>query len=181
VNPSVRAMALYAEAEAVSADEPEQALELFAQARAIARETGNRLVVGVSMAAETALRGRVGALDDTTLSRTIEAVELWLGSGNQNLFITCLRNAVSLLDRLHLFETAVEVVAVTTAHTPDRPSYGIEAERMTRAMNRARTVLGGDQVDAVWRRAQGLDLETVARRVVADLATVRQTGVSAPD
>ncbi|GAA2126399.1 BTAD domain-containing putative transcriptional regulator [Nocardioides bigeumensis] len=181
VNPSVRAMALYAEAEAVAADEPEQALELFARARAIARETGNRLVVGVSMAAETALRGRVGGLDDTTLSRTIEAVELWLGSGNQNLFITCLRNAVSLLDRLHLFETAVEVVAATTAHTPDRPSYGIEAERMTRAMNRARTVLGTDQVDAVWRRAQGLDLETVARRVVADLAGVRQGGVSAGD
>ncbi len=179
VNPSIRAMALYAEAEAVSAEEPDQALRLFEQARSIAAATGNRLVVGVSMAAETALRGRVGTLDEVTLTQTISAVEHWLGSGNQNLFVTCLRNAVSLLDRLHLFETAVEVVAATTAHTPDRPSYGIEAERMSRAMNRARSVLGGEQVDVAWRRGQGLDLETVARRVVRDLESARQAGVSA--
>jgi len=179
VNPSIRAMALYAEAEAVSAEEPDQALRLFEQARSIAAGTGNRLVVGVSMAAETALRGRVGTLDEVTLTQTISAVEHWLGSGNQNLFVTCLRNAVSLLDRLHLFETAVEVVAATTAHTPDRPSYGIEAERMSRAMNRARSVLGAGQVDVAWRRGQGLDLETVARHVVRDLESARQAGVSA--
>jgi predicted ATPase/DNA-binding SARP family transcriptional activator len=178
VNPSIRAMALYAEAEAVAADQPDLALDLFAQARSIASETGNRLVIGVSMAAETALRGRVGGLDEATLAQTVEAVELWLGSGNQNLFITCLRNAVSLLDRLHLFEIAVEVVAATTAHTPDRPSYGVEAERMARAMNRARTVLGDERVDAVWRGAQGQDLESVARRVVAGLEGARQAGVS---
>ena len=100
-NPMVRAMALYAEAEAASGTEPLRALRLFAEARELARETGNRLVLGVAMAAETALLGRVGSLDDETVSRTADAVRFWLGSGNENLFVTCLRNVVSLLDRLN--------------------------------------------------------------------------------
>ena len=58
-NPMIRAMALYAEAESVSATEPQHALQLFTDARELARTTGNRLVLGVAMVAETALLGRV--------------------------------------------------------------------------------------------------------------------------
>ena len=124
----IRAMALYAEAEAVSATEPQHALQLFAEARELARTTGNRLVLGVAMVAETALLGRVGALDTETVNRTADAVRFWLGSGNENLFVTCLRNVVSLLDRLDAHRAVVELVATTTTRTPDRPPYGVEAE-----------------------------------------------------
>ena len=169
-NPMIRAMALYAEAEAVSATEPLHALRLFAEARELARTTGNRLVLGVTMAAETALLGRVGALDAETVSRTADAVRFWLGSGNENLFVTCLRNVVSLLDRLDAHRAVVELVATTTTQTPDRPPYGVEAERLDAAMARARDVLAPSEFDAAWRDGAARDLDAAGHAVVALLS-----------
>ena len=82
-NPMIRAMALYAEAEAVSAAEPLHALRLFAEARELARTTGNRLVLGVAMAAETALLGRVGALDDRDREQDSRRRALLAGLGQR--------------------------------------------------------------------------------------------------
>ena len=168
-NPMVRAMSLYAEAEAISATEPDHALRLFAEARDLARGTGNRLVLGVSLAAETALLGRVGALDVETLNRTADAVRFWVGSGNENLFVTCLRNAVSLLDRLDAHREVVELVATTTKQTPDRPPYGVEAERLDAAMARAREALAPTEVQAAWRDGTARDLDAAGRAVIAVL------------
>ena len=100
-NPLIRAMGLrmYAEAEAFAPSDPHRALLLFAEARELASATGNRLVFGVSLVAETALLGRVGALDEETVSRTSNTVR-FRSFGNENLYVTCLRNVVSLLDRL---------------------------------------------------------------------------------
>jgi predicted ATPase/DNA-binding SARP family transcriptional activator len=170
-NPMIRAMALYAEAEAVSAGEPLQALALFAEARELASATGNRLVLGVAMAAETGLLGRVGALDAETVSRTADAVLFWLGSGNDNLFVTCLRNVVSLLDRLDAHRAVVELVATTTTQTPDRPSYGVEAERLDAAVARSREVLAPADFDAAWRDGAARDLDAAGNAVVALLNT----------
>jgi len=170
-NPMIRAMALYAEAEAVSATDPLNALGLFPQARELARTTGNRLVLGVTMAAETALLGRVGALDAETVSRTADAVRFWLGSGNDNLFVTCLRNVVSLLDRLNTHRAVVELVATTTTQTPDRPPYGVEAEHLDAAMARARNVLAPPEFDAAWRDGAARDLDAAGHAVVALLST----------
>jgi len=170
-NPMIRAMALYAEGETASATEPLHALRLFAEARELARTTGNRLVLGVAMAAETALLGRVGALDAETVSRTADAVRFWLGSGNENLLVTCLRNVVSVLDRLDAHRAVVEVVATTTTQTPDRPSYGVEAERMDAAMTRAREVLAPADFDAAWRDGASRDLDAAGNAVVALLST----------
>ena len=170
-NPMVRAMALYAEAEAASGTEPLRALRLFAEARELARETGNRLVLGVAMAAETALLGRVGSLDDETVSRTADAVRFWLGSGNENLFVTCLRNVVSLLDRLNAHRAVVELVATTTTQTPDRPPYGIEATHLDAALARARDALAPADFDAAWRDGAARDLDAAANTVLAVLST----------
>jgi hypothetical protein len=167
----IRAMALYAEAEAVSATEPLHALRLFAEARELARETGNRLVLGVAMAAETALLGRVGALDNETVSRTADAVRFWLGSGNENLFVTCLRNVVSLLDRLDAHRAVVELVATTTTQTPDRPPYGVEAEHLDAALARARKALAPAELDAAWRDGAARDLDAAGNAVAALLST----------
>ena len=170
-NPMIRAMALYAEAEAVSATEPLHALQLFAEARELARTTGNRLVLGVAMVAETALLGRVGALDTETVNRTADAVRFWLGSGNENLFVTCLRNVVSLLDRLDAHRAVVELVATTTTQTPDRPPYGVEAEGLDAAMARARKALAPAEFDAAWRDGAARDLDAAGQAVVTLLST----------
>ena len=170
-NPMIRAMALYAEAEAVSATEPQHALQLFAEARELARTTGNRLVLGVAMVAETALLGRVGALDAETVNRTADAVRFWLDSGNENLFVTCLRNVVSLLDRLDAHRAVVELVATTTTRTPDRPPYGVEAEGLGAAMARARKALAPAELDAAWREGAARDLDAAGQVVVTLLST----------
>jgi tetratricopeptide (TPR) repeat protein len=174
-NPMIRAMALYAEGEAFSAAEPLHALQLFAEARELARATGNRLVLGVAMVAETALLGRVGNLDDKTVSTTAEAVRFWLGSGNENLFVTCLRNAVSLLDRLDAHRAVVELVATTTTRTPDRPPYGVEAERLDAAMARARSALTLAELDAAWLEGASRDLDAAGDAVVALLDALPAT------
>jgi predicted ATPase/DNA-binding SARP family transcriptional activator len=170
-NPMIRAMALYAEAEAVSATEPQHALQLFADARELARTTGNRLVLGVAMVAETALLGRVGALDTQTVNRTADAVRFWLDSGNENLFVTCLRNVVSLLDRLEAHRAVVELVATTTTRTPDRPPYGVEADGLSAAMARARKALAPAELAAAWREGAARDLDAAGQVVVTLLST----------
>ena len=175
-NPMIRAMALYAEGEAFSATEPLHALRLFAEARELARATGNRLVLGVAMVAETALLGRVGTLDDKTVSTTADAVRFWLGSGNENLFVTCLRNVVSLLDRLDAHRAVVELVATTTTQTPDRAPYGVEAERLDAAMGRARKALTPAELDAAWRDGAARDLDAAGNAVVALLSALPATG-----
>ena len=129
------------------------------------------LVLGVAMAAETALLGRVGALDTKTVSRTADAVRFWLGSGNDNLFVTCLRNVVSLLDRLDAHRAVVELVATTTTQTPDRPPYGVEAEYLDAAVARARDVLASSEFDAAWRYGAARDLDAAGHAVVALLNT----------
>jgi predicted ATPase/DNA-binding SARP family transcriptional activator len=168
-NPLVQAMATYAEAEALSEARPERALEMFAEARILAAATGNRLVLGVAMAAETALLGRVGPLDAGTLESTVEAVRFWLGSGNENLFVTCLRNVVSLLDRLGEHRAVVEVVATTTLQTPDRPSYGVEAERLEAATERAVAAMSPAEVESARRNGAARDLEAAGREVISVL------------
>ena len=174
-NPMIRGMALYAEAEAVSATEPLHALRLFAEARELATATGNRLVLGVALVAETALLGRVGDLDEETVSKTADAVRFWLGSGNENLFVTCLRNVVSLLDRLEAHLAVVELVATTTSQTPDRPSYGVEAERMAAALVRARRALTPAEYEAAWRDGAARDLDAAGQAVLTLLDTQSKT------
>ena len=82
-NPMIRAMALFSEAEAVSATKPAHALRLFAQARELARTTGNRLVLGVTMVAETALLGRVGDPGDRNREQDRRGRALLVGLGQR--------------------------------------------------------------------------------------------------
>jgi predicted ATPase/DNA-binding SARP family transcriptional activator len=170
-SPLVRAMGWYAEAEALSATDPHRALELFAESRELAGATGNRLVFGVSLVAETALLGRVGALDEETVSTTAEAVRFWLGSGNENLFVTCLRNVASLLDRLDAHRAVVELVATITTRMPDRPSYGVEAERVAAALGRARAALAPTEYNASWRAGAARDLDAAGEAVLTVLTS----------
>jgi len=104
-------------------------------------------------------------------SRTADAVRFWLGSGNENLFVTCLRNVVSLLDRLDAHRAVVELVATTTTQTPERPSYGVEAERLAAALVRARQALSPAEYDAAWRDGAARDLDSAGQAVLTYLGT----------
>ena len=143
-------MALYTEAEALALTEPAQALQLLARAREVAQSSGSRLAAGVSLVAETALRGRAGALDADTVEQTVAAIEHWSGSGNDTVFVTCLRNVVTLLDRFDAHRAVVALAAALEAHTAGRPSYGEEKQRLEAALRRARDQLP-QVADAAWR------------------------------
>ncbi len=100
-------------------------------------------------------------------------MRFWLGSGNESLFVTCLRNAVSLLDRLNAHRAVVELVATTTKQTPDRAPYGVEAERLDAAMGRARKALTPAELDQAWRAGVARDLDAAGNAVVALLSALQ--------
>ena len=167
--PTAESMALYTEAEALALTEPAQALQLLARAREVAQSSGSRLAAGVSLVAETALRGRVGALDADTVEQTVAAIQHWSGSGNDTVFVTCLRNVVALLDRFDAHRAVVALAAALEAHTAGRPSYGEEKQRLEAALRRARDQLTSQVADAAWREGTSLTLEQAAEITVAEL------------
>jgi hypothetical protein len=171
-NPTAQAFVHYAEGEALSAEAPEAALGHLARSVAIAESVDNRLVRGVAMTAETALRSRSGRLDQATVDHTVAAVRYWFGSGNENLFTTCLRNVVPLLGRLGAHGEVAELAAALAARTADRPSYGPEAERIEACVDAARHALG-EGFPAAWGRGSRRSTTEAARAVVAALEALR--------
>ncbi len=167
--PTAESMALYTEAEALALTDPAEALQLLAQARELAQSSGSRLAAGVSLVAETSLRGRVGALDTDTVEQTVAAIEHWSGSGNDTVFVTCLRNVVTLLDRFEAHRAVLVLVAAIEAHTAGRPSYGEERQRLDAAVQRALDQVSGEVADEARREGAGLTLQRVAELTVADL------------
>jgi hypothetical protein len=173
-NPTTRAFVHYAEGEALAAEDPEPALWHLSRSVTIAAGVDNRLVRGVAMTAETALRSRSGRLDRATVDHTASAIRHWFGSGNENLFTTCLRNVVPLLGRLGAHGEVAELVAALASGAPDRPSYGPEAERIESCVAAARHALG-EEFEAAWRRGSTRSTTEAAREVVASLNALRQT------
>ena len=167
-NPTTQAFVHYAEGEALSADDPEAALWHLSRSVVIATSVDNRLVRGVAMTAETALRSRSGRLDRATVDHTVSAVRHWFGSGNENLFTTCLRNVVPLLGRLGAHREVAELVAALASGAPDRPSYGPEAERIEACVVAARHAMD-EEYEAAWRRGSTRSTTEAAREVVASL------------
>lgn len=152
-------MSWYCEGEATAETSPASALRQFVRAAELADTVGNRLVLGVAMIAESALRARAGQLDAETVERTWQTIEVWLGSGSENMLVTCLRNVVPLLGRFEAPTAVVELVAALTTNAGSRPAYGAEAERIDDCLAIARAALGAD-ADIAW--AQGLHRTTAA-------------------
>ncbi len=150
-NPTSLAICWYCEGEVTAETSPVWALRQLVRAAELAGTVGNHLFRGVSMIAETALRARVGALDAETVERTCQTIEMWLGSGSENLLVTCLRNVVPLLGRFQAHTAVVELVAALAAAAGSRPAYGAEAERIDACLARARAALGAD-AEIAWAR-----------------------------
>jgi hypothetical protein len=171
-NPTTRAFVHYAEGEALSAEDPEAALDHLTRSVAMAESVDSRLARGVAMTAETALRSRSGRLDQATVDHTVAAVRHWFGSGNENLFTTCLRNVVPLLGRLGAHREVAELVAALASGAPDRPSYGPEAEGIEACVVAARRAMD-EEFQAAWRRGSARSTTEAAREVVAALEARR--------
>lgn len=80
--------------------------EALAQSRVAAERSGNPSALAFSWFAQ----GEALA-DRDTVDRCATAVEHWLASGNESLFVTCLRNLAPLLDRFGASRALVELLA----------------------------------------------------------------------
>jgi predicted ATPase/DNA-binding SARP family transcriptional activator len=171
-NPTAHAFGLYGEGEALAGVAPEEALRCLVRSVEAARAVANSLVEGVSMTAELALLGRSGQLDKKSLTKVSVSVRHWLGSGNENLFVTCLRNVVPLLGRLGAHEAVAELGGALEGAAVERPSYGQEAARAAACFAQARTALG-ERFDDAWRAGAGRSTVQAAEAVLAVLAGTR--------
>ena len=101
----------------------------------------------------------------------MEAVEHWIGTGNENLFVTCLRNHLPLLDRFGAHRALVELAAATGRET----AGGTEAERLDEILDRACAELGDEAWTAAWRTRAARTPVAAGRVLVEELhALVRE-------
>jgi hypothetical protein len=73
-------------------------------------------------------------------------------SGNEHLFLTCLRNVVPLLERFGAARELVELVATTSATDT---AHGSEAIRIDSGLHRARATLGEADYARAWAAGAG--------------------------
>ena len=172
-SPSWIAFTFYAEGEVFADRDPERALHALASAREVGATVGNRLVIGVSLTAETALLARVGPLDRDSIDRCCAAVEHWTAAGSETLFLTCLRNLVPLLARLEAHRALVELVAATRPQA----AYGAEADRLQATLEHARDVLGEDAYAAALDTGTQRSPVDAGRALVDELRSVSRLSV----
>lgn len=164
-NPSALAFSWFAEGEALAERDPEAALRALRRATTIATDLDNRIVVGISLTVATAVRARTGPLDGETVGRCMAAVEHWLASGNENLFLTCLRNLTPLLDRFGASRALVELVAATGAEDASGP----DAARLGESLARARAELGEEAWAAALAAGRSRSTDEAGAVLVSEL------------
>ena len=167
-NPTAIAMTRYAEGEAAAEEDPMAALDALAEASSVATGSGSRFVAGLALTATVALRGRHGPPAES-LALFRDAIAHWRVSANRALLGTALRNLVMLLVRTGRDADAV-ALAATMRHDGPTPTYGAEAERITRALAAARRRLSPADYDAAWTAGakRGMDdAADIAQRLLA--------------
>jgi hypothetical protein len=141
MNPSMLALALYDQAEALSTIEPETARDRYERAIDLARSAGSTFVEGIAMVGLASLLGRSGR-PGTALPQFRTIIDRWRDMGIWHHQWTTLRNLVHLLLRIGNGEdAAVLMYAIETGRTA-ADAFGTDAERMAEATRTLRAMLG---------------------------------------
>ena len=135
-NPTMMAMILYAEGEALLEVDPLRALEPIGEALEFAEAADNVFMEGLARMSITSLRGRHG--DPLVALRLFsDVLRHWRRGGRWTQLWLTLRNLVELLARLGAHEATAVLYGACLASSP--PSYGPEAERLDAVV---KTVVG---------------------------------------
>jgi predicted ATPase/DNA-binding winged helix-turn-helix (wHTH) protein len=126
--PGDRAWIAYAEAEALSADDPGAAIERFGRAIELAAAVDNDYVVGVSTVSMLSLRARTGD-PAAALASFGPVLAGYRRSGDVSHSVTAMRNLIDLLVRIGDDEVAMELLAALSAESV-KSSFGEEAQRL---------------------------------------------------
>ncbi|WP_232050346.1 hypothetical protein [Actinoplanes sp. OR16] len=146
-NPGAMAEARYGLGEALGDIDPPKALELLAEAEALASSVDDRLFQAASGTAAVAVRSRHGD-PAVALAAFRDVLRLWRRAGNDTLHTAALRNLMVLLVRVGQDETAV----LLDAALPEAKVYPAEAARLDRARAAARERLGEQRFEEIVRR-----------------------------
>lgn len=167
--PTAISLAAYALGEALSEDEPSQALAAFEAAAVAAATVRAPFFEAIARTADVALRSRHGDPIEA-FRRYRTALEIWSSTGADGMAVTTLRNLVVLLAR-----TGADTDALTLSGGLDniasRRSFGPEAHRLRTALGAVRQRLSeGAQAQA-----------EEAAQSIADVAEAIRFGLSSID
>ena len=153
-NPHHRAWSRYVLAEALGDDDPDGALELLAEALALAEPVGERFLEGVARVGITSLRARHHSPRDA-LSAFPDVLRHWRQAGDWTHQWTTLRNLVPLLLDLGADELAARLFGAQ--RTAETGAYGADAARLAEAGETLAARLGTRRFDALVDAGEALD------------------------
>jgi ATP/maltotriose-dependent transcriptional regulator MalT len=173
-NPTMMAVVLYAEGEALLETDPVQALGPIDEALENAEAGDNVFMKGLALVSRTSLRGRHG--DPLVALRLFDdVIRYWRRGGGWSTQWITLRNLVELLARLGTHEPAAVLYGACTASTTSPPSYGPETDRLNAVVDTLVSSLGERAFRDARARGEALtDDEAVSlaldvtRRLLAD-------------
>ena len=165
-SPTMRAFARYCDGEVHLERDPDRAVFALEEAVTLARSASNRLIEGVSLVCLASSQGRRGQAREA-LSAFRDVVVHWRRVGDHTHQLTAVRNLVELLAEMRADEPAAILHGAVTAG--DTPTYGIEAERLTRAWQRVQERLGRDAAEALAARGQRLGGRRVGDEALTQL------------
>ena len=168
-NPHHRAWSRYVLAEALGDDDPDGALELLAEALALAEPVGDRFLEGVARVGIASLRARHHSPRDV-LSAFPDVIGHWRRAGDWTHQWTTLRNLVPLLVRLDADEPAARLYGAQ--QTADTDTFGADADRLAEAGETLATRLGTSRFGALIDDGTALDGPGAVDLALASIADV---------
>ncbi|PSL04622.1 putative ATPase [Haloactinopolyspora alba] len=171
-SPTMRAFSRYCDGEVHLERDPDRATASLEEAVALARSVNNRLIEGVSLVCLASSQGRRGQVREA-LHAFRDVVVHWRQVGDHTHQLTAVRNLVELLAEMEADEPAAVLYGAVTSG--DTPTYGLEAQRLTRAWQRVEERLGHETADALAERGQRLGVRRVGDEALARLDVLLET------
>jgi hypothetical protein len=181
-SPTIRTGALYARANAVDRDHPEEALRDYEECIAICRDGASKAAYGPALGVSALLWHRLG--DSVTgFDRAIESVEhTWATADRSNVGTGLGSGAVIAFDLGH---DAAAVMLLASARIAGEANTVADTDPRWKAAELRETLrgrIGGDEYDRIWSRVAAMSTEQIVaeglaemRRVRAELATERES------
>jgi predicted ATPase/DNA-binding SARP family transcriptional activator len=147
--PGAAAMAVYFAGETMLLTDPDQALDLLAEARGLAEKVNALFVIGFATVSLVSVRARAAASPVDGLAAYREAIEHWQRVGNRAQQWVTVRNLVPVLVRAGYDELACTVLGAVRRAPVRMPDDVPEAEALAAALGQARSRLpdGGASAD----------------------------------
>ncbi len=154
-NPTMHSILAYAMAEALSGEDPLQAIEHCQQASDLATPVRNHLLLGVTSVTLASLGARHGDTAPALASFRQVIDHLYEGSDWTHLW-TGLRSLVELLARAGAHEPAAVLLGAVTGAATAPPVYGDDAERLATIAGTLANALTEDALTAAQQQGRGM-------------------------